>query len=128
MSYTYSARTKILRIGEGRAAFAPLPGVDVWARDIGEEWLALEVKLWKPRRSLPQNAMFHAICGEIARLTGMDAGLVKEGIKQAYGPRMEYHGMPVPKPTHLCTGAEMADLIRAAEVELVEAGGSMHNV
>jgi hypothetical protein len=84
----------------------------------------VEIKPWKPKRSLPQNALFHALCGEIARITGMDSTLVKEGVKDLYGPKIPgIHGRLIPKPSHLCDKLEMADLIMGAEVELTEAGG-----
>jgi hypothetical protein len=86
--------------------------------------VTVEIKPWKPRRSLPQNALFHALCGEIARITGMDSTLVKEGVKDLYGPKIPgIHDRLIPKPSHLCDKLEMADLIMGAEVELTEAGG-----
>ena len=88
-----------------------------------DEYLAVEIHKWKPRRSLPQNALFHALCSEISRLTGMDADLIKEGIKDQYGPRMRWHDRLVVKPSHLCDAEEMGELIRGAEVELADAGG-----
>ena len=86
--------------------------------------VTVEIKPWKPRRSLPQNALFHALCGEIARITCMDSTLVKEGVKDLYGAKIPgIHGRLIPKPSHLCDKMEMADLIMGAEVELTEAGG-----
>jgi hypothetical protein len=86
--------------------------------------VTVEIKPWKPRRSLPQNALFHALCGEIARITGMDSTLVKEGVKDLCGPKIPgIHGRLIHKPSHLCDKLEMADLIMGAEVELTEAGG-----
>lgn len=91
--------------------------------------VTLEVKPWKPRRSLAANALFHALCDEIARLTGMDATMIKEGIKQAYGVKVKaLHGVLVPKPSHLMDTPEMNDLIRGAELELIDAGGDPRQV
>ena len=91
--------------------------------------VTLEVKPYKPRRSLSQNALFHALCAEIARITGMDASMVKEGIKQAYGVKVKaLHGVLVPKPSHMMDTPEMADLIRGAEIELIDAGGDPRQV
>jgi hypothetical protein len=91
--------------------------------------VTVEIKPWKPRRSLPQNALFHALCGEIARITGMDSTLVKEGVKDLYGAKIPgIHGRLIPKPSHLCDKMEMADLIMGAEVELTEAGGDPRRV
>jgi hypothetical protein len=79
--------------------------------------VTVEIKPWKPRRSLPQNALFHALCGEI------------EGVKDLYGPKIPgIHGRLIPKPSHLCDKLEMADLIMGAEVELTEAGGDPRKV
>jgi len=89
----------------------------------------VEITEWKPRRSLPQNALLHALCAEVARLTGMDRELVKQGIKEQYGPKIKgLHGKLYPKPSHLCDKLEMADLIMGAEVELSEAGGDFRKI
>ena len=95
---------------------------------VPEGRVTVEIDKWKPRRSLSSNAMFHALCGEIARLTGMDRELVKEGIKEQYGPRMKYHDRMVVKPSHLCDTGEMTELIRGAEIELLDAGGDPRRV
>lgn len=92
------------------------------------ERVVVTVSKWRPRRSLPANALFHALIGEIARLTGMDSGLVKEGIKQAYGPKVKVFGRLVAKPSHLCDTVEMSDLIRGAEIELAEVGGDIREL
>jgi hypothetical protein len=86
----------------------------------------VDIRKWKPRRSLDQNAYFHALCGEIARLTGMDRDLIKEGLKEQYGVKVEYKGRRINRPSHLMDSAEIGDLIRGAEIELADAGGD-HN-
>jgi hypothetical protein len=89
----------------------------------------VEIREWRPRRSLNQNALFHALCAEISRLTGMDRELVKQGIKEVYGPKTPgLHGRMMVKPSHLCDKLEMADLIMGAEVELTEAGGDPRKI
>jgi hypothetical protein len=94
----------------------------------GERY-TVDINKWQPRRSLPQNALLHALCAEIARLTGMDRELVKQGIKEQYGPKVKgLHGKLYPKPSHLCDKMEMADLIMGAEVELSESGGDPRKI
>lgn len=88
----------------------------------------VEVRKWKPRRSLSQNAYFHALCAEIARLTGMDKDLIKEGLKEQYGVKIMYNGTRVNKPSHLMDKVEISDLIRGAEIELAETGGDYNTI
>lgn len=106
----YRLRTKIT-VREG-SALDLFPGLRAWveANRLEGKWLNLEITKWRPRRSLPANAFFHALCGEIARITGMDASLVKEGIKQVYGARERYKDKLIPKPSHLMDSEEMAQL------------------
>ncbi len=98
-------------------------GLSVVVKDISlGERMTLILSPWKPKRSVNQNAYFHAICGEIARVTGMDRELVKQGLKEQYGARERWKDRLVAKPTHLMDKSEMAELIRGAEVEAGEAG------
>ena len=64
--------------------------------------LTVEVKRWKPIRTLTQNAFFHLLVGHLAHEMDMDAGLIKDGIKEKYGYRVSMFGRLVPKPSHLC--------------------------
>ena len=63
----------------------------------------LELREWKPRRSLPQNAIWHAIIGRIARETGNDADGVKAYLKEQYGLKERIFGELVTKPSHRYT-------------------------
>lgn len=86
--------------------------------EVGEFWhdmsqykptslLTIEVKKYKPLRTLTQNAFFHKTVGYLAFKLGMDAAIVKEGIKQAYGYKVKVFGeYLVPKPSHLCNKFE----------------------
>ena len=88
------------------------------------EYVSVEIKKWRKARTQSQNAIFHALCADIARASGMNAELVKEGIKEQYGVKVEIiingDRVKVCKPSHLCDVAEMAALISGAEMELVE--------
>ena len=84
--------------------------------------LKIEMKEWRKDRTLPQNALFHAIVGEISAETGMDFELVKAALKEQYCPKL---AMPlangdvalVPKPTHLLDTREMGRVIDGALAE-----------
>jgi hypothetical protein len=121
----YHTRTKCAEARDGRVVFDPMASFLEWlyGSRINGEWLDITVKKWRPRRSLNQNALFHALCGEIARITGMDAELVKEGIKEQYGAKVKYHDRLVAKPSSMMDTGEMTELIRGAEIELIDAGG-----
>ena len=86
----------------------------------------LDIKPWHKSRTLPQNALFHAILDEIAIESGMDASLVKDAIKEQYGVRVriELKDGPVirPKPSHLCDISEMGKLIDGATYEAAYLG------
>ena len=96
--------------------------------NIGNEYIVIEVKRWKPTRSLSSNAYLHAIIGEIASATGMDRELIKQGIKEQYGAKMAYNGRLVCKPSHLMDTEEFSELIRGAEIEATEAGVDLRKV
>lgn len=63
----------------------------------------LELREWKPRRSLPQNAIWHAIIGRIANETGNAAEDVKQYVKESYGLKERIFGQLVTKPSHRYT-------------------------
>lgn len=86
------------------------------------DFVDVDIRLHKKTRSLSSNAYFHAIIGEIARATGMDRELIKQGIKEQYGAKMAYNGRLVCKPSHLMDTQEFSELIRGAEIEATEAG------
>ena len=98
-----------------------------WARGLKEGTkLRVEIVPYSPARSDPQNKLFHALVGEIARETGMDADLIKEGLKEQYCPQMAIpfgdRMATVPKPTHLLSVVEMKHLIDGTIAEAIEAG------
>jgi hypothetical protein len=94
---------------------------------IGER-VVVEIKKWRHRRTVQQNKYFHALIGEISKLTGMDRDLVKEGLKEAYGNKVPAFGHLVPIPSHLCDISDMQPLINGAEYELAEAGGDPRTI
>ena len=83
----------------------------------------VSVKRWYKKRTLDENAMFHGIVNEIAHEIAIDPAIVKEGIKEnPRGPKIVWKGKQIPKPTHLCNTAEMAEYIDIAIQEAAEAG------
>ena len=107
----YTARTKILRLGHDSCAFSPLPQFEAWALDHEDDWLVIEIKPWKPRRSLDQNAIWHKLLDLIAKETGNDLETVKAYIKEEYGYKVEFRGKLIPKPSHLYTSADWEALM-----------------
>ena len=90
--------------------------------------LTVEVKRWKPIRTLTQNGFFHLLLGYLAHEMDMDAGLIKDGIKQKYGYRMSIFGELTPKPSHLCDRfEEMSVLIEGCFREAGEQGLDMRD-
>ncbi len=87
--------------------------------------LRIDLSVWKPPRTLDQNAMFHGLCREIAKATGNDAELVKEAMKEQHGTRMRYGDILVVTPTHLMSPGEMSELIEATIAEAVECGADV---
>lgn len=88
--------------------------------------LTCEIKLYKPVRTLTQNAFFHLLCTFLSGEMGYGRNSpepVKSGIKEKYGYRMEVFGKLVPKPSHLCDKfQEMSALIEGCFLEAGDAG------
>lgn len=94
-----------------------------------KDLLTIEVKKYKPLRTLTQNAFFHKTVGYLAFKLGMDAGLVKEGVKDIYGYKIKgIRGNLVPKPSHLCSKfEEMQALIEGVFLEAGVQGVDMRD-
>ena len=91
-----------------------------------KDLLSVEVKKWKPIRTLTQNKFFHLLCQYLASELKMDMALVKEGIKERYGVRVKVFDKLVPKPSHLCNKfEEMSQLIEGVFIEAGEQGIDM---
>jgi hypothetical protein len=100
-----------------------LPFVYQYAHRFQDVPWKVELRKWHRERTLSQNSLFHAIVGEIARNTGMHPELVKEGIKEQYGPKMMgWKGSTMPKPSSDCDTVEMGSLIDGAILEAAELG------
>ena len=103
------------------------PAIDVFHKNMqpGSPY-TLTIKLYRKPRSLNQNSLFHAICSIIASETGMDASLIKEGVKEQYGIKervaLSMETLEVPKPSHLCDTQEMGLLIDGAIYEAAGLG------
>ena len=86
----------------------------------------LDIRPYRKPRTLPQNALLHAIIGEIGRNENMDPEMVKAGIKEQYGVRhrvqMRHGPVEVVKPSHLCDTREMGCLIDGAIYEAAYLG------
>jgi len=71
----------------------------------------IEMREWKPRRSLDQNAIWHAILGKIANATGNDLQSVKDYVKENYGLKERIFDKLVTKPSHKYTIDEWPTLM-----------------
>jgi len=88
----------------------------------------IEIKRWKPRRTITQNNFFHLLCDYLGHELGMDAALVKEGIKQIYGCKIKFRDELVPKPSSMCNKfEEMSALIEGCFIEGGEQGIDMRD-
>jgi hypothetical protein len=71
------------------------------------------------RRSLDQNARFHAIIAAVATETGNDPSFLKEWVKAEFGPKItgEVDGRQVtlPKPSRQYDTAEMSEVMDRLE-------------
>ena len=98
--------------------------VDTIKRKSDKEKWSVELKKYMPRRTLKQNSYFHKLCQLLAQYDGSDPDLIKDGIKEKYGYKVETPlGNLVPKPSHLCDiGDEMHALIRGCVIEGADRG------
>jgi hypothetical protein len=71
----------------------------------------IEMREWKPKRSLDQNAIWHAILGKIANVTGNDLQSVKDYVKENYGLKERIFDKLVTKPSHKYTTGEWPTLM-----------------
>lgn len=100
-----------------------IPAVYLFAHQYKDVPWKVELKKWQRKRTLNQNSLFHAIVGEIAIHTGMDPELIKEGIKEQYGPQIiGWKGKTMAKPSSQCDTSEMGALIDGAILEAAELG------
>lgn len=95
-------------------------------REQGTVSLRVAITVWRERRSLNQNAIFHSILRQIARRTRVDLELVKQGVKLSAMDEYEYPEVETatsrgvkrgPLPSHLADTKQMSILIRCAFVE-----------
>lgn len=125
----YFSRIRILDASPDTMTLALPGGAVVVSENLSPgDFLDVELRKHKKTRSLSSNAYLHAIIGEIARATGMDRELIKQGIKEQYGAKMAYNGRLVCKPSHLMDTEEFSELIRGAEVEASDAGVDLRRI
>ena len=83
--------------------------------EVFEKPQTLEIKPFRPNRSLPQNARFHAMVNELASEIGYTPSELKDWLKIEYGPHKEFnfgdHISFIPKSTTEYTRTEMSDLM-----------------
>ena len=91
----------------------------------------IEIKRYKPPRSLPQNARCHAMIGELAKEIGYTAAELKDWLKIEFGPHEEFnfgdHQSWIPKSTAKYTKAEMSDFMAHIERIAAEMGFMFSN-
>lgn len=71
----------------------------------------IDIREWRPRRSLPQNAIWHGILQRIASETGNSLEDVKSYVKENYGLRVKVFGKLVVKPSSKYTVSEWPTLM-----------------
>lgn len=71
----------------------------------------IELREWKPKRSLDQNAIWHAILSKIAQSQGMALDIVKEYVKEQYGLRIKAFDTFIVKPSSKYTIDEWPTLM-----------------
>jgi len=89
--------------------------------------LQLTVEKWRRKHTKNQQGLLHAIIGEIAKETGMDGDLIKDGIKQQYGVKVEWKGARFPKRSRDMDVLEYGMLIDGAIAEAGEQGIDVRN-
>ena len=73
--------------------------------------VTLEVKKYRPRRTLTQNAFEHLLYDYIGKHSGMNPDLIKEHVKQEYGPWKRVFDKNVPIPSSQCDIFEIGQRI-----------------
>ena len=89
------------------------------------EFFNVEIKKWKPIRTLKQNSFEHLLYDYVGYMLGMDPGIVKIGIKEKYGPFIMSFDKLVPKPSHLCNILEISPRIEGCFIEAGDQGIDM---
>jgi hypothetical protein len=91
-------------------------------RDLGEHFdkpQLIEIKRYKPPRSLPQNARCHAMIGELANEIGFSAAELKSWLKIEFGPHEPFtfgnYESYIPKSTAKYNRQEMSDFMMHIE-------------
>jgi hypothetical protein len=96
--------------------------VDRATRELGATFdkpQLIELKQYRPPRSLPQNAKMHVMIGELAKEVGYSASELKDWFKLEHGPkqRFTFGGIDkmIPKSTASYTKMEMIEFIGQIE-------------
>lgn len=84
------------------------------------ERLTIIIKKYQPTRTLKQNAFEHLLYDYLGAVIGINPALVKEGIKQKYGPYKRVFDKLVPIPSHECDIEEMSKRIEGVFIEAGE--------
>ena len=96
--------------------------VDRYCTEYGVNWelpQMIEIKRYKPPRSLPQNAKLHAMIRELATEIGYSEDELKDYFKSTFGPQKVLFVLGnekrIPKSTTEYNKLEMADMIGQVE-------------
>ena len=86
----------------------------------------IECRLYRPPRTLPQNAKFHAMVGELANHFGYSSSELKDWLKHEYGPKKFFrfgsHEKLIPKSTAEYSKLEMVEMIDQVDRIAIENG------
>ena len=94
--------------------------------NFGAKPMLIECKLYRPPRTLSQNAKLHAMIGELANHIGYSASELKDWLKWEYGAKKFFrfgsHEKLIPKSTAEYTKLEMIDFIDQVDRLAIENG------
>ena len=92
--------------------------VDRFCSEFGPTWekpQMIEIKRYRPPRSMPQNAKFHAMIRELAEEIGYSEDELKEYFKSSFGPKKILYlvggNRRIPVSTTEYTKEQMTDMI-----------------
>lgn len=91
-----------------------------------DKFFNIDIKLWKPKRTITQNSFFHLVCTELAQKLDMNMELIKAAIKEKYGYKFQYRDKLYPIPSSQCNKfEEFSALIEGCFIEAGEQGIDM---
>ena len=83
-----------------------------WIQTLEGERVVLQVKKWRPQRTLPQNAYLHAVVFKtLADYTGYTLEEIKDAMKEKFASKRDDMGLLIIEQTSKMNTKRMADFI-----------------